>query len=70
MVLPGIEADWKPIQDSVFTKIKEIFTKYDEKEEQKAPTNRTYEQVKASFIQTIQYLLKNLLENDKRDIID
>ena len=52
MVLPDREANWKPIQEMVLGKIKEIFRIHDE-EEQKALPKRTYEQVKAIFKQSI-----------------
>jgi hypothetical protein len=50
MVLPDKEANWRPIQESVLQKIKDIFLIKDEEEEHKALPKRTYDQVKAVFI--------------------
>ncbi len=69
MVLPDREADWKPVQELVFGRIKEIFQTNDEEEEQKAPKKRTYEQVKALFKISISIMLKNLPKNDFNEII-
>ncbi len=64
MVLRDKEANWRPIQESVFQKIKGIFMIYDEEEEQKAQPIRTYAQVKATFKETISILLQSLPEDD------
>ena len=64
MVFPDKEANWRPIQESVFEKIKDIFMKYEEEEEQKALPMRTYAQVKATFKETISILLQSLPEDD------
>ena len=69
MVLPDREADWRPIQESVFGKIKNIFRAQDEDEEQKAPPRRTYEQVKTCFKQSMSIMIENLLEDGKSEIL-
>ena len=69
MVLPDREADWRPIQESVFAKIKNIFETLDEEEEQKAPSKKTYDQVKACFKQSMSIMLQNLFEDDKSEIL-
>ena len=69
MVLPDREADWRPVQELVFGRIKEIFQTNDEEEEQKTPPKRTYEQVKALFKQSISIMLKNLPNDDFSEII-
>ena len=69
MVLPDREADWRLIQESVFGKIKDIFRAEDEDEEQKAPSKRTYEQVKACFKQSMSFMIQNLLIDEESEIL-
>ena len=69
MVLPDKDANWRPIQESVFQKIKDIFLIYNEEEEQKVLPKRTYAQVKAIFKDTISILLQNLPEDDLGEIL-
>ncbi len=57
MVLPERDADWRPIQESVFAKIRDIFMTYDEEEEQKAYPKLTYDQMKNNFKQSISILV-------------
>jgi hypothetical protein len=65
MVLPDREANWRPIQEMVLEKIKEIFRIHDEEEEeQKALPKRTYEQVRVIFNKTVSLILQNLPKDD------
>ena len=69
MVLPDRKADWRPVQEAVFEKIKEIFRTYDEEEQKEAPQKRTYEQIKACFKHCVKYIIKNIPDDDRHEIL-
>ena len=69
MVLPDKGANWRPIQEAVFGKIKDIFEIHEEQEEHKALSKRTFEQVKAIFNHCILLIFQNLPKDDFSEII-
>ena len=69
MVLPDKDQNWRPVQEAVFEKIRDVFRiQEDEEEEQKASKIKTYEQVKATFKRITEIIRQNLPKDDQSEI--